>query len=73
MFHCWLKSLVAGYWRKRYLACWWIALCRNWASSPSLSQLGIVADGIEIQVTEANLARARQVLASDYSGELENE
>lgn len=39
----------------------------------SLSQLGIVAGGIEIQVTEANLARARQVLASDYSGELESE
>jgi hypothetical protein len=37
----------------------------------SLLQLGIVADGIELQVTEADLARAREVLASDYSGELE--
>lgn len=37
----------------------------------TLSQLGIVADGIELQVTTADLARAREVLASDYSGELE--
>lgn len=37
----------------------------------SLLQLGIVADGIELQVAEADLARAREVLVSDYSGELE--
>lgn len=37
----------------------------------SLLRLGIVADGIEIQVAAADLARAREVLAADYSGELE--
>lgn len=39
----------------------------------SLLQLGIVADGIELQVSESDLERARQVLARDYSGELELE
>lgn len=37
----------------------------------SLSQLGIVAGGVELRVAETDLARAREVLASDYSGELE--
>lgn len=37
----------------------------------SLLRLGIVADGIELQVAAADLARAREVLAADYSGELE--
>ncbi len=37
----------------------------------SLLQLGIVADGIELQVAEQDLTRAREVLAWDYSGELE--
>mgnify|MGYP000874453846 CR=1 FL=1 len=37
----------------------------------SLLQLGIVADGIELRVAEKDLTRAREVLASDYSGELE--
>ena len=37
----------------------------------SLLQLGIVADGIELQVAEPDLERARQVLAQDFSGELE--
>ena len=39
----------------------------------SLLQLGIVADGIELQVPAAQLERARAVLARDYSGELEFE
>ena len=39
----------------------------------SLLQLGIVGDGIELQVPEPDLERARQVLAWDYSGELELE
>ncbi len=39
----------------------------------SLLQLGIVAGGIELQVSESDLERARQVLAWDYSGELELE
>ena len=39
----------------------------------SLLQLGIVADGIELQVLESDLERACQVLARDYSGELELE
>ena len=39
----------------------------------SLLQLGIVADGIELQVPESDLERARQALARDYSGELELE
>ncbi|MER2526664.1 MAG: DUF2007 domain-containing protein [Candidatus Competibacter denitrificans] len=37
----------------------------------SLLLLGIVAGGIELQVAEADLRRARAVLAADYSGELE--
>jgi hypothetical protein len=37
----------------------------------SLLQLGIVADGIELQVPVSQLERAREVLAWDYSGELE--
>ena len=37
----------------------------------SLLRLGIVADGIELQVAAENLARAREVLAWDYSGDLE--
>lgn len=37
----------------------------------SLLQLGIVADGIALQVAEPDLERARQVLAQDFSGELE--
>lgn len=37
----------------------------------SLLPLGIVAGGIELQVAEADLRRARAVLAADYSGELE--
>ncbi len=39
----------------------------------SLLQLGIVAGGIELQVLESDLERARRVLARDYSGELELE
>jgi hypothetical protein len=39
----------------------------------SLLQIGIVADGIEIQVAERDLGRARAVLAHDFSGELELE
>ena len=39
----------------------------------SLLPLGIVADGIELQVAEEDLARARAVLAADYSGELEED
>ncbi|MDG4555459.1 MAG: DUF2007 domain-containing protein [Candidatus Competibacter sp.] len=39
----------------------------------SLLRLGIVGDGIELQVREADLERARRVLARDYSGELELE
>lgn len=37
----------------------------------SLLQLGIVADGIELQVAPADLARAQDVLGADYSGELD--
>jgi len=37
----------------------------------SLLALGIVADGIELQAPESELARARQILAQDFSGELE--
>lgn len=37
----------------------------------SLLALGIVADGIELQAPEPELARARQILAQDFSGELE--
>lgn len=37
----------------------------------SLLQLGIVADGIELQVASADLARAQDVLSADYSGELD--
>ncbi|KAB2930016.1 MAG: hypothetical protein F9K25_09910 [Candidatus Contendobacter sp.] len=37
----------------------------------SLLALGIVADGIELQVPAAQLEPARAVLARDYSGELE--
>lgn len=37
----------------------------------SLLRLGIIAGGIELQVAAADLARAREVLAADYSGELE--
>lgn len=37
----------------------------------SLLQLGIVADGIELQVASADLARAQDVLSTDYSGELD--
>ena len=39
----------------------------------SLLRLGIIADGIELQVPEPDLERARTVLARDYSGELELE
>jgi hypothetical protein len=39
----------------------------------SLLQIGIVAGGIELQVAERNLERARTVLAQDFSGELEPE
>jgi pyrimidine operon attenuation protein/uracil phosphoribosyltransferase len=39
----------------------------------SLLQLGIVADGIELQVPASQLEQARVVLARDYSGELEFE
>jgi hypothetical protein len=39
----------------------------------SLLQIGIVADGIELQVAERDLERARAVLAQDFSGELELE
>ena len=37
----------------------------------SLLQIGIVADGIELQVAERDLERAQAVLAQDFSGELE--
>jgi hypothetical protein len=37
----------------------------------SLLQIGIVADGIELQVAERDLARAQAVLAQDFSGDLE--
>lgn len=37
----------------------------------SLLHLGIVADGIELQVPAAQLEQAQAVLAQDYSGELE--
>ena len=37
----------------------------------SLLQLGLVADGIELQVPAAQRESARAVLARDYSGELE--
>ena len=37
----------------------------------SLLPLGLVADGIELQVPAAQLEQARDVLARDYSGELE--
>ncbi len=36
----------------------------------SLRQLGIVADGIQLQVPAVQLESARAVLARDYSGEL---
>jgi hypothetical protein len=39
----------------------------------SLLQIGIVADGIELQVAERDLARAQAVLAQDFSGDLEPE
>jgi hypothetical protein len=39
----------------------------------SLLQLGIVADGIELQVPASQLEQARAALARDYSGELEFE
>jgi len=39
----------------------------------SLLQLGIVADGIELQVPAAQLEQARAVLTQDYAGELEFE
>ena len=39
----------------------------------SLLPLGLVADGIELQVPVAQLEAARAVLARDYSGELEFE
>ena len=37
----------------------------------SLLALGLVTDGIELQTPESELARARQILAQDFSGELE--
>ena len=37
----------------------------------SLLALGIVADGMELQVAPADVARAQVTLATDYSGELE--
>ncbi|MGB5063407.1 MAG: hypothetical protein WBQ37_06545 [Candidatus Competibacter sp.] len=39
----------------------------------SLLRLGIVADGVELQVPKLELERARSVLAWDYSGDLELE
>ncbi len=39
----------------------------------SLLQIGIVADGIELQVAERDLEHARAILAQDFSGELELE
>jgi hypothetical protein len=39
----------------------------------SLLQIGIVADGIELQVAERDLARAQAVLAQDFSRDLEPE
>lgn len=39
----------------------------------SLLQIGIVADGIELQVAERDLERAQAVLAQDFSGDLEPE
>lgn len=39
----------------------------------SLLNLGLIADGIEIQVPEAELAWAQQVLAQDFSSELDPE
>lgn len=37
----------------------------------SLLQLGIVAEGIKLQVNFDDLERAQAILAADYSGELE--
>jgi hypothetical protein len=39
----------------------------------SLLQIGIVADGIELQVAERDLEHAQAVLAQDFSGDLEPE
>lgn len=39
----------------------------------SLLSIGIVAGGLELQVPEPDLERARQVLARDYSADLEPE
>jgi len=39
----------------------------------SLSGLGLSADGIEIQVPQAELERAQNVLAQDFSSELDLE
>jgi hypothetical protein len=37
----------------------------------SLSGLGLIADGIELQVSETELEKARKVLAQDFSSELD--
>lgn len=39
----------------------------------SLLSIGIVADGLELQVPESELERARTILAQDFSGELDQE
>lgn len=39
----------------------------------SLSGLGLLADGIEIQVPESELERAQKVLAQDFSSDLDLE
>jgi hypothetical protein len=39
----------------------------------SLSGLGLIADGIEIQVPESELERAQKVLAQDFSSDLDLE
>ncbi|HCB14102.1 MAG TPA: hypothetical protein DEP36_11130 [Gammaproteobacteria bacterium] len=37
----------------------------------SLSSLGLIANGIEIQVPEPELERAQKILAQDFSGDLD--
>ncbi|HOB61580.1 MAG TPA: DUF2007 domain-containing protein [Candidatus Competibacteraceae bacterium] len=39
----------------------------------SLLSIGIVAGGLELQVPESELERARSILAQDFSGDLDQE